>query len=64
MELNFQVKAGVAAGATADTCEIDVAKNDNMSVAPTAYETNFFMSLNLTGSSTPRPIEKQVALKT
>jgi hypothetical protein len=50
MELIFQVTVGVAAGLTADTSTIGVARNENMSVSPNAYGTNFFMSLNLTGS--------------
>ena len=50
MEFNFQVIAGVAAGVIADTCEIDGAKNDNTRVVPNTYGTNFFISLNLTGS--------------
>ena len=63
MELIFQVIAGITAGRAADTSDIGVAINENMSVTPNTYGTNFFIVLNLTGPSVPGTIRMQVALK-
>jgi hypothetical protein len=57
MELSFQVIAGVVAGRAADTSDIGVARNENMSVTPSMDGTNFFISLNLTGPTSHRPTE-------
>jgi hypothetical protein len=51
MELIFQVTTGTASGRAADTSDIGVAINENMSVSPNTYGTNFFIVLNLTGPS-------------
>ena len=63
MELIFQVTTGTASGRAADTCDIGAAINENMSVNPNTYGTNFFIVLNLTGASGPETIRMQVALK-